>query len=524
MFRKSLLKPLLIALFAIVPLGQVVAQGGNLLTNPSFEEGYFQQDGVNEFAVPNGWRLHFVDSADSGYSEGIALRPELVVWPLWDAPEHERSLFWVNGSYILKMFKGSAPVYFALSQDVSGLVPGQTYTFSGSIYPDVVTGYEAGAKQHPPDADSGAAGLRLGASPKNAEWRNESAIAYTGWFNSANTHDFYLNHNRYVYTFTATDETMTVWVEMFTRYGFSSSGYFLDHFALQQGGNASSAATVPTAVATTAPTAAAAPTAAPTAAPAVAAVPAGQPTAMSAAALTAQAVALNPAGASAGASSGGQPTAMSPASLTAQAQQWTNLYPTALPASSAPRVAAVPASVASNNTTSTGTVKLVDRQEVPDGGTTYIVKPGDTLWVIAYRYYLRVSDLLEANDLTNRTIISPGTKLIIPDSGGSAPAAETTDTADADDDATAAATPAPTDVPKQTEEIVDDGVNVTTDFGRVATRNENGDLIYTVQDGDNMYYIAWDFKVKMQDLADANGIKNIRLLAPGQDIIIPIDN
>ncbi len=514
---KSLLKTVLITLFVLLPLGQVIGQG-NLLENPSFESGYYLQDGVVEYAVPNGWRLHLIDNAPSGYSEGNALRPELVVWPRWQAPEAERDVFWVNGDHILKMFKGNAPVYFALSQNVDGLTPGETYTFSGSVFADVVAGYGDAGKIAPPSNDAAAAGVRMGASAVNAEWRNEKAIAYSGWWGPGNPNDFYLNHNRYVYTFTATSESMTVWVEMFTRYGFANSGYFLDGFVLQAGGNSATAATVPTSAAapTTAPAAAA------TTAPAAQA-PSAAPTAMSPAALTAQAVALNPSGAAVAA--GGPPTAMPAAALTQQASQWSDLYPTALPASAAPpRVVNVPQSVASNNTTDSGSAKTIDRQEVPEGGTTYIVKPGDTLWVIAYRFYLRVPDLLEANNITNRSIISPGTKLVIPDKGGSAPVADTTaDDSESEDDAPApTATPAATATPAP--ELVNDGNTLTTDFGRVATKNANGDFIYTIQDGDNMYYIAWDFKVKMQELADANGIKNIRLIAPGQDIIIPVSD
>ena len=50
---------------------------------------------------------------------------------------------------------------------------------------------------------------------------------------------------------------------------------------------------------------------------------------------------------------------------------------------------------------------------------TYVVKPGDTLWSIAHRYYggdLRrgVWDLEQRNDLGRSVLLIPGQRLIVP--------------------------------------------------------------------------------------------------------------
>src|SRR5271169_3395238 len=47
-------------------------------------------------------------------------------------------------------------------------------------------------------------------------------------------------------------------------------------------------------------------------------------------------------------------------------------------------------------------------------GPTYIVQPGDTLGLIAYRFGVTVDDLIQANNLANPNAITAGTPLIIP--------------------------------------------------------------------------------------------------------------
>lgn len=48
------------------------------------------------------------------------------------------------------------------------------------------------------------------------------------------------------------------------------------------------------------------------------------------------------------------------------------------------------------------------------GATTYIVQPGDWIWQIARTFGVDPEAIIEANDLTNPTMIQPGDELIIP--------------------------------------------------------------------------------------------------------------
>ena len=62
---------LLILIIVLMPL-QVRAQGPNLLKNPGFEEGHYNQDGIVEITVPNGWRMHWSNRESNifnGYGE-----------------------------------------------------------------------------------------------------------------------------------------------------------------------------------------------------------------------------------------------------------------------------------------------------------------------------------------------------------------------------------------------------------------------------------------------------------------------
>jgi hypothetical protein len=230
----------LMTAFALALMGlgyaAVNAQGPNLLTNPGFEEGYHNQSGIAEIAVPNGWRMHWLDGQTFAGAVGVANRPETVVWYIQDAPMHERPLFWRDGSYTLKIFKGGTPMYAALSQDVTGLQVGQRYQFAVPIYPDIVAEYTPSSKVAPSRADS--ALVRLGSSPAGALWRDEGQINYSGWWSGESIGNFYLNYNVFIHEFTATHESMTVWVEMAARENNPNNGFFIDGLALQSLGQA----------------------------------------------------------------------------------------------------------------------------------------------------------------------------------------------------------------------------------------------------------------------------------------------
>lgn len=227
---------LMLAVAMITVAQPTIAQSSpNLLTNPGFEGGHYNQDGIAEITVPNGWRMHWLDGVTFfDAHEGLAARrPETVVWNATGGVPAGEEVFWRDGIYTLKIFKSWAPMYAAVSQDVGGLQVGRRYQLVAPVYTDV---YDwEGAKVPPGDPTHGQ--VRLGASPVGAGWRDEGAIAYSGWF--ASTFGAY---GIFAYEFTATQTDMTVWIEVKGRYPHSNNGFFIDTvglYALEEFGSVS---------------------------------------------------------------------------------------------------------------------------------------------------------------------------------------------------------------------------------------------------------------------------------------------
>lgn len=214
------------------PRSDVAAQeiiSGNLFENPGFEAGYFNQDGIPQIAVPNGWRMHWLDGVAFDGTEGaVAYRPETVVWNIQDAPASERSLFFRDGSYTLKLFKPWAPLFVALSQEVSGLEVGRNYRLSVPIYVDIVESYESG-KTEPFRSDSGF--VRFSVGPTGSGWRT-AGLTYSPTWTAENVFPFYLAQQTYIWDFTATAESMIVFLEMGSRHPYVNSGFFMDGVGL----------------------------------------------------------------------------------------------------------------------------------------------------------------------------------------------------------------------------------------------------------------------------------------------------
>ncbi|GAB4269683.1 MAG: hypothetical protein Kow0080_13530 [Candidatus Promineifilaceae bacterium] len=238
--------------------------GPNLFQNPGFEEGHYNQDGIAEITVPNGWRMHWLDGVAFEGTEGrVAYRPETVVWNIAGAPPQEADLFWKDGIYTLKIFKSWAPMYAALSQDVSGLEVSRRYRVVAPIYIDVYI-WDNGkvAPEDPTDAK-----VRLGASPVGAAWRDASQINYSAWYSGASVQPWYQAYPIFVWDFTATAENMTVWIEVQSDYPHPNNGFFMDALGLyaldevdnnvntapSTSGGSSSAAPAPAVVPTLAP-------------------------------------------------------------------------------------------------------------------------------------------------------------------------------------------------------------------------------------------------------------------------------
>lgn len=213
---------------------QVAAQeiiSENLFQNPGWESGYYNQDNISQIAVPNGWRMHWLDNVPFEGTEGRpAYRPETVVWNIQDAPERERSVFFRDGSYTLKIFKGWAPMYAAVSQDVSGLEVGRKYRIAAPIFIDIVEDYQGGNKVPPSDPRHGF--VRFGAGPVGAPWLDASQINYSPYWTAENVNPFYQSMPIFVWDFVATAPDMTIFIEMGSKYPHRNNGFFMDGVGL----------------------------------------------------------------------------------------------------------------------------------------------------------------------------------------------------------------------------------------------------------------------------------------------------
>jgi hypothetical protein len=223
---------LLLAVNTAVSLTAAQQQiGNNLLTNPGFENGHYNQDGVSQIVVPNGWRMHWLDGVTFPEAwDGLpALRPETVAWNSEGGIPEGEEILWRDGIYNLKIFKSWAPMWAALSQDVTGLQVGRQYRLIAPVFVDVVQEYAGGKKQPPGNPQDGQ--VRLGAGPTGAAWRG-AEINYSGWWTGASIPNFYLNYNVYIHDFTATSENMTVWIEVRGTYPHANNGFFTDGIGL----------------------------------------------------------------------------------------------------------------------------------------------------------------------------------------------------------------------------------------------------------------------------------------------------
>ena len=127
--------------------------------------------------------------------------------------------------------------------------------------------------------------------------------------------------------------------------------------------------------------------------------------------------------------------------------------------------------------------------------TTYTIGKGDSLWSVAKKNHISVSELAKANNLPTGAALKPGKKLLIP---GKAPApAAVKETAAP---STAAATKPATSTP-------------------VASSAEV--VKHTVASGESLGVIARKYQISVGELAAANNITDPSKVRAGQQLIIP---
>jgi len=125
-------------------------------------------------------------------------------------------------------------------------------------------------------------------------------------------------------------------------------------------------------------------------------------------------------------------------------------------------------------------------------GCTHTVQSGDTLYRIAVKYQITVTQLREANPQVAGDIIQPGDVLKIPGCS-----------------------------PTSGGNIGTGAVQPTTAPSIPATALPSGSQTYVVKRGDTLYTIGLKFGVTSDAIQKANNIANPNRINPGQELIIP---
>lgn len=119
------------------------------------------------------------------------------------------------------------------------------------------------------------------------------------------------------------------------------------------------------------------------------------------------------------------------------------------------------------------TSQNIDENETNEmGHYVYTVRRGDNLWNIAKRHGVSLQSILEINIISNPNLIYPGQKIRIPSPGN--------------------------------------------EEGNTTNTSYDTNVTYTVKKGDCLWRIARYYGVTVNHLANLNGIKNPRLIYPGQ--------
>lgn len=119
-------------------------------------------------------------------------------------------------------------------------------------------------------------------------------------------------------------------------------------------------------------------------------------------------------------------------------------------------------------------------QPVPSG--TYQVRSGDSLWGIANRYRLSISELTQWNNITTDDILRPGQQLIL-------------------------------QPPAVAQADVSEGGNMSVGTSLSAQR-------YEVKPGDSLSRIAQQHGVSVRELTEWNSIRRNSVIRPGQELLI----
>lgn len=125
--------------------------------------------------------------------------------------------------------------------------------------------------------------------------------------------------------------------------------------------------------------------------------------------------------------------------------------------------------------------------------TYYTVKAGDSVWLIANKYGISMSQLVSWNGIKNN-LIHPGQKLIVKKGSGSSSSSSTGST-------------------------TKPSTSTNNNTGSSSGTNTTGNTYYTVRSGDSVWFIANKYGISMDQLVQWNGIKD-NFIYPGQKVIV----
>ena len=191
--------------------------GANLLPNPSFEEGHYNQNGIPELQLPNQWRLEW-DEGPTGVGDAawdFFVRPEVRVLSTAFLPPEEHGLYIYNGQNTVKAFKGSGAVSFRLLTDIT-LKPG-TYVIESKMYPDIVEKWEDRHNVWSQD-------------PTAAEFRFIVGDGGTVWMGQNYGQ---INVNNFTFTINET-KTIPIGIALKGKYAIANNGWFIDDLSVRR--------------------------------------------------------------------------------------------------------------------------------------------------------------------------------------------------------------------------------------------------------------------------------------------------
>ena len=188
----------------------------NRLPNPSFEEGWYNLNGIPELQIANRWRLQWEvgDNPLDPDPWNDWVRPEARVLSRDFLPASEHALYIWDGDHTIKIFKGQGAISFQLLTDVT-LPPG-TYELRLQVFPDLIVDYAPNGEKI--FADDVLAG----------EVRLITPDGGTGWMLPV-----FGVRNVFVRRFTLTTEaTVSVGGAFRGRWAILNNGWFIDDWGL----------------------------------------------------------------------------------------------------------------------------------------------------------------------------------------------------------------------------------------------------------------------------------------------------